>query len=62
MPENLLLLQLDNYARENKNRYLFAYVSLLVTRAVFKIVQLGFLMVGHTQEDIDAVFRRFSKN
>ena len=29
LPENLLL-QLDNCAGENKNRYLFAYLSLLV--------------------------------
>ena len=60
MPENLLL-QLDNCAGENKNRYLFAYLSLLVARGVFKTVQLGFLMVGHTHEDIDAMFSRFSE-
>ncbi len=53
LPENLLL-QLDNCAGENKNRYIFAYLSLLVARGVFKTVQLGFLMVGHTHEDIDA--------
>ena len=60
LPENLLL-QLDNWAGENKNRYLFAYLSLLVARGVFKIVQLGFLMVGHTHEDIDAMLSRFSE-
>ena len=60
LPENLLL-QLDNCAAENKNRYLFAYLSLLVAKGVFKTVQLGFLMVGHTHEDIDALFSRFSE-
>ena len=60
LPENLLL-QLDNCAGENKNRYLFAYLSLLVAKGVFKTVQLGFLMVGHTHEDIDALFSRFSE-
>ena len=43
LPENLLL-QLDNCAGENKNRYLFAYLSLLVVRGVFKTIQLGFFM------------------
>ena len=56
-----LLLQLDNCAGENKNCYLFAYLSLLVAKGVFKTVHLGFLMVGHTHEDIDAMFSRFSE-
>ena len=60
LPENLLL-QLDNCAGENKNWYLFAYLSMLVARGVFKTIQLGFLMVGHTHEDIDALFSRFSE-
>ena len=56
-----ILLQLDNCAGENKNHYLFAYLSLLVAKGVFKTVHLGFLMVGHTHEDIDAMFSRFSE-
>ena len=60
LPENLLL-QLDNCAGENKNHYLFAYLSLLVAKGVFKTVHLGFLMVGRTHEDIDAMFSRFSE-
>ena len=55
------MLQLDNCVGENKNHYLFAYLSLLVAKGVFKTVHLGFLMVGHTHEDIDAMFSRFSK-
>ena len=56
-----LLLQLDNCGSENKNRYVFAYLSLLVAKGAFDMVQLGFLMVGHTHEDIDALFSRFSE-
>ena len=60
LPE-YLLLQLDNCAVENKNQYLFAYHSLLLARGVFKTIQLECLMVGHTYEDKDAMFNRFSK-
>ena len=56
-----LLLQLDNCGFENKNRYVYANFSLLVAKGVFNMVQLGFLMVGHTHEDIDALFSCFSK-
>ena len=52
---------LDNCARENKNHYLFAYLSLLVAKGVFKTMHLGFLMVGHTHKDINAKFSRFSE-
>ena len=60
LPENLLL-QLDNYAGENKKQYLFAYLLFLAARGAFKIVHLVFLMVGHTHEDINAMFSRFSE-
>ncbi len=60
LPENLLL-QLDNCGSENKNHYLFAFLSLLVARGAFKMIQVGFLMVGHTHEDIDAMFSKFSE-
>ena len=33
--------------------------SLLIARGVFKIVQLRFLMVRHTHEDIDSMFSKF---
>ncbi len=32
------------------------FLSLLITREVFKKVQMEFLMVGHTHEDIDESF------
>lgn len=55
-----LLLQMDNCFRENKNRYVIAYLSLLVHRGVFQTVEMNFLPVGHTHEDIDQVFSRLS--
>ncbi|CAM6127292.1 unnamed protein product [Calypogeia fissa] len=39
-----------------------AYLSLLTTREVFEEVHLGFLMVGHTHEDVDAMFGHFSES
>ena len=55
----ILLLQLDNCGSKNKNWYVFAYLSLLVAKGLFDMVQLGFLMVGHTHEDINALFSHF---
>jgi hypothetical protein len=57
----VLKLQLDNCAGDNKNRFVMAYLSLLTAREVFEEVHLGFLMVGHTHEDVDAMFGHFSE-
>lgn len=51
-----LYLQLDNCSRENKNKYMMAYLELLVAKHVFDRVECGFLPVGHTHEDIDQAF------
>ena len=56
-----LYLQLDNSAKDNKNKYLKAFLSLLTARDVFEEIQAGFLLVGHTHEDIDAYFSHLSK-
>ena len=56
-----LYLQLDNFAKDNKNQFLMAFLSLLIYRGVFKEIQVGFLLVGHTHEDIDAYFSHLSK-
>ena len=56
-----LFLQLDNSAKDNKNRYVMAFCSLLTARRVFKEVTIGFLIVGHTHENIDAHFSYLSK-
>ena len=58
MPE-VFYLQLDN-VNTNKSKDLLAYLSLLVKRGVFKKVKINFLLVGHTHENIDQLFSRFS--
>jgi hypothetical protein len=47
---------MDNYVKDNKNKYLLTILSLLTTRDVFEEVRLGFLVVGHTHEDNDGCF------
>jgi hypothetical protein len=51
-----LLLQMDNNVKDNKNKYLLTSLSFFIVRDVFEEVRLGFLVVGHTHEDIDACF------
>ena len=61
MPLPLVLnLQLDNASGDNKNRYVFAFCSLLTLHNVFKEVYINFLIVGHTHNNIDALFGRWS--
>jgi hypothetical protein len=48
-----LLFKMDNYVKDNKNHHLLAFLSLLTTRKMFKEVQLKFLVIGHTHENID---------
>ena len=51
-----LRIQADNCTRENKNIYMFALCAALVGMRYFKEMQLCFLIVGHTHEDIDQRF------
>src|SRR5450759_2002476 len=51
-----LRLQADNCTRENKNIYMFGLCAALVGLGYFQEVQLCFLIVGHTHEDIDQRF------
>ncbi len=48
--------------KDNKNHHVLAFFSLLTTHEVFKEVQLRFLVIGHTHEDIDKSFGYLSKN
>jgi hypothetical protein len=57
----VLNIQLDNACSDNKNRYVFSFFSLLVQKGVFRKVYISFLLVGHTHEDIDAMFGRWSR-
>ena len=57
-----LLLQLDNATSDNKNRYVFMFLSLLTTLGVFITIEVGFLLMGLIHEDIDGTYgRMFSK-
>jgi len=46
----VLHIQLDNTARENKNKYFLAFAAYLVQQDFVKEITLNFLMVGHTHE------------
>ena len=39
-----------------------AFLSMLTHHVMFKEIQVGFLLVGHTHEDIDAYFSQLSRN
>ena len=53
---------MDNAASDNKNRYVFMFLSLLTALGVFITIEVGFLLVGHTHEDIDGTYGRMSSN
>ena len=56
----VLNIQLDNTTKQNKGRYLIAYLAYLVQQGVIKEAYCNFLPVGHTHEDIDQFFSRVS--
>ena len=56
-----LYVQFDNCS-ENKNKTLFSFLDHLVESGVFKTVNVGFLMKGHTHDDIDQFFSVISKH
>ncbi len=58
---NIFLLQVDNNVKDNNNRHLLVFLSLLMAREVFKKVKLGFLVVSHTHGNIDGCFGYLSK-
>ena len=49
-------LQLDNTTSDCKNHTVMAYLAWLTATGVFEKAVAGFLMVGHTHEDIDGFF------
>ncbi len=55
-----LFVQVDNCTRENKNRYFMSFIESLVKWGIFDEVEVGFLPIGHTHEDIDQSFSRTS--
>ena len=55
-----LILQFDN-CPENKNKFVFAYIALLVQERHFEVVEIFFLIVGHTHASIDQYFSVLSR-
>ena len=55
LPRHLNLC-LDNCFKENKNRYLFAFLASLVELNVFTEVTVNYLLVGHTGNEVDQLF------
>ena len=56
----VLKLQLDNTTEQNKGQFLYGYLAMLVEYGVFREIEVSFLPVGHTHEDIDQFFSRVS--
>ena len=52
---------LDNCWRENKNRFLFSFLSALVQLKVFEEISVNFLIVGHTGNEVDQLFSILAK-
>lgn len=47
---------MNNCTRENKNRYFLRYIECALAWNTFDEVQVSFLPIGHTHEDIDQSF------
>ena len=56
----ILNVQIDNATCDNKNRFVFCFWSLLVSNMILQEVYVNFMIVGHTHDDIDALFKRWS--
>ena len=54
-PPSMLHVQMDN-ARDNKSKYVMAYLTDLTMRKIFTRVSVNFLMVGHTHCNVDHHF------
>ena len=59
-PPPILNVQMDNASSDNKNQFVFSFWSLLVANRVFGEVYVNFMIAGHTHDDIDALFGRWS--
>jgi hypothetical protein len=53
-------IQLDDACADNKNQYVFSFCSLFIHRGVFYKVYINFFIFGHTHNDIDSFFGRWS--
>ena len=57
----ILFLQLDNVYRENKNTILMRWMAYLVKQNIFERIEVSFLIVGHTHNDVDRIFSLISR-
>ena len=57
---SILNVQMDNATRDNKNRNVYAYWSLLVAKRIFCEVYVNFMIEGHTHDNINTLFGRWS--
>ena len=57
-----LYMQLDNCSGDNKNYAILAFCNFLIDQGIFEQVEVGFLPVGHTHEDIDQGFSVLSRH
>ena len=56
----ILHLQLDNTVKDNKSKFVMAYLQALVDCGVFEEITVHFFQVGHTHCDIDQLFSRIA--
>lgn len=52
----ILYINLDNCVKDNKNNYIFAFVSVLIEKKWFSVIYIAFLPVGHTHDEVDGMF------
>lgn len=52
---------MDNTAKDNRNNIMWGFLASLVELNLVEEVELSFLPVGHTHEDIDAMFSRIAQ-
>ncbi len=53
--QEVLVVQADNCVGENKNKYVLAFLTCLVSKRWYRQVYFFFMMAGHTHTHIDAV-------
>ena len=54
----ILHFQFDNCVSENKNQYLFCFLSWLIEMGTAKEIYVSYLPVGHTHDRVDQYFSR----
>lgn len=53
-----LFIQVDNWTHMKRNRYVLARTQCLINWNVFLCLEIGFVLIGHTHEEIDQAFSR----